>query len=906
VAAARDGREIRARELALLLAAARGVTERGACAVLVSGEAGIGKTHLARAAADALAADGVTVAWGRADPVERSVPYAAITQVLAALPARPRLGDRITLDGPRDAVRHDVFLPAADALEEACAHGPVVVVIDDLHHADEDTLVLLGLLVRRMADDPLAWVLTARPHVADPSPALTALLHGLREDRRLDEIPLAALDHDSVALVARTVIGRPLDGEVRDALVRRASGNPFFAIQLALSLADDGCLAAAATPGVLQSRRAALLERVVPLGEDARAVGRAVAVFGDIDLDQLDVLVDHLDGGRDRGHDGFDRLVRADLLRPRGDRYEFTHDLIRETLYDDLAPAARRRLHGVAATVLLAQRQRGGAVDVVELARHLSLASPGPDAAAADALREAGDVLLRASPRSAALRYRQAIGYLPPSGAGDLHVRLARALHRAGQPDEVARVCRRGLGDATGGERDVLTRYLSAALADLGDLGAARAMVEHEIATNGPSVVLLTTLALLHRLLDDVVAAERDIDAAAALVSTDRERLAVVFQRLNLGADVGAPAGGAAALADLERMLPSLDPETRLMAHSHAAGACVAHGEVGRGVRHLSAADELLAHGVVDVDWPWTFGARVAVEVATGRWDAAVASYERGEGEVTTGLRRLVRNQLVTAISDVALARGDVERLRRYVSHVAPLNPQGRRILAMARAKVDRAHGRFDDAVLQLEAALDGVRPHSNLEMYLLLALAATNERRGHEEANRVLLARFRADATVVATPWSDVLLRLLELRILGDVEAGQEGLRLAREHGNLRYEPDFRLHLGALGIDPADNLLAAYHQYGELGAVSEVATAEAALRRAGIRVPNRRRAGRFALTDAERRVAGLVAEGLSNKAIGERLAYSTKTIETYLSRIYVKTGSRNRVELARHVRAAG
>ena len=84
------------------------------------------------------------------------------------------------------------------------------------------------------------------------------------------------------------------------------------------------------------------------------------------------------------------------------------------------------------------------------------------------------------------------------------------------------------------------------------------------------------------------------------------------------------------------------------------------------------------------------------------------------------------------------------------------------------------------------------------------------------------------------------------------------------------------------------------------------MAAAEAAMRRFGIRVPSRRRLGRFALTDAEQRVAGLVAEGLSNKAIGEQLAYSTKTIETYLSRIYAKTGCRNRVELARHVRAAG
>jgi DNA-binding CsgD family transcriptional regulator len=380
----------------------------------------------------------------------------------------------------------------------------------------------------------------------------------------------------------------------------------------------------------------------------------------------------------------------------------------------------------------------------------------------------------------------------------------------------------------------------------------------------------------------------------------------VLFQRLNLGVDVGARAGGDAALAELERIVPSLDAETRLMAHAHAAGACVGLGEVGRGARHLTAADELLATGVVDVDWPWTFGARVAVEVAIGRWDDAVRTYERGEGEVATGLRRLVRNQLVTSIGDIALARGEVDKLRRYATQVALINPPARRILAMARGKILRGEGRPDLAVVELEPALEGVPPSSNLEMYLVLAILTCHVRMGHRDVSRELLERFRHAAAVVATPWSDVLLRLVEVRVLDDVTAGQEGLRLAREHGNLRYEPDFRLHLGALGVNPAENLLAAHHQYGELGAVGDVAATEAELRRAGIRVPTRRRAGQFALTDAEQRVAGLVADGLSNKAIGEQLAYSTKTIETYLSRIYAKTGCRNRVELARHVRATG
>ena len=140
----------------------------------------------------------------------------------------------------------------------------------------------------------------------------------------------------------------------------------------------------------------------------------------------------------------------------------------------------------------------------------------------------------------------------------------------------------------------------------------------------------------------------------------------------------------------------------------------------------------------------------------------------------------------------------------------------------------------------------------------------------------------------------------LVEVIVCDDVDAGLTGLALALELGNVRYEPDFRLQLGRVGVDPEVNLTAAHQMYGELGCVDNVAATEAEMRRQGIRVPTRRRADRFALTDAEQRVAVLVAEGLSNRLIAERLAYSVKTIEAYLSRIYAKTGCRNRVDLAR------
>ena len=251
-------------------------------------------------------------------------------------------------------MRTEIYRPVAELLEAHCAEGAVaIVVVDDLHHADEDTLVLIGFLVRRLVDVPLTWILTSRPHVAEPTPGLAALLHRLREDGRLDEVVLTPLPDADITRLAEAAVGRTARrSRCAAVIVERAAGNPFFAIQLALSLAEARRARGPmdqerSVPSV--SRRVALLERVFPLGEQARSVARLASVFGDIDLDRLEGLAAVLGLDVAEVQDGFDRLVRADLLRPVGERYEFVHDLVRETLYGDLGPAERRRLHGAAA-----------------------------------------------------------------------------------------------------------------------------------------------------------------------------------------------------------------------------------------------------------------------------------------------------------------------------------------------------------------------------------------------------------------------------------------------------------------------------------------------------------------------------------------------------------------------------
>src|SRR5262249_26793178 len=162
------------------------------------------------------------------------------------------------------------------------------------------------------------------------------------------------------------------------------------------------------------------------------------------------------------------------------------------------------------------RRDNGETIDQVELARHLSLCSLDADERAADALQEAGDGLVASAPRSAANRYREALAYLPRDvDAADLHVRLARALLRAGGPSEAIKVCREGMAGAARSDRGRLTRYLATALADTGDYHEAIRIVDAELAAgDGARVVLLNTKALLLRMVEDFGAAATAIEEA--------------------------------------------------------------------------------------------------------------------------------------------------------------------------------------------------------------------------------------------------------------------------------------------------------------------------------------------------------------------------------------------------------
>ncbi|GAB7049087.1 BTAD domain-containing putative transcriptional regulator [Catenuloplanes indicus] len=423
----------RAEEKALLTAAARAAAQRRRpILALVSGDAGAGKTALAESLAADLTAAGWTTAWGRCPEYEDAPVAWPWRQISDALSAGGELATGTSEDPA--AARFRLRRAMAALVEAAAGRTPVLVVLDDLHWADEGTLDLLtGLLAGPdAAGGPVLVIGTYR--ATEITPDLAAALARLArvEPARvhLDGLPAGATGD-----LAASVTGHDLAPELVTRLHRRTGGNPFFVRELARVLAAEGVDALARVPAGV---RDVLRHRLARLPGPAGDLLRRAAVLGrDIDPDVL-AAVSGLDD--DALLDVLDRAVEAGLLTETAGRLRFTHILVRDTLYGDLSALRRSRWHAAAGTAL--ERLRPD--DPAPLAHHFSLAGAGHTAQAARYARAAAEQAEhRGDPHEATRMWQRALdahdratGTHAPAGdspssdtrAGDARERLAAVM----------------------------------------------------------------------------------------------------------------------------------------------------------------------------------------------------------------------------------------------------------------------------------------------------------------------------------------------------------------------------------------------------------------------------------------------------------------------------------------------
>ncbi|WP_049577930.1 ATP-binding protein, partial [Nonomuraea sp. SBT364] len=406
--------------------------------VLVSGEAGAGKTALAEAVTARLSARGWVTAWGRSPEYEGAPVAAPWTQITGALPTSSAPAATETGGDPAVARfrRHRAVLARIAA---AAGRGPVLLVLDDLHRADADTLDLLTAVAGRPETGPV--LVAAMFRTTEIGPELTSALARLARAEPV-RVYLGGLPEAATGELARSVGGQEMDEPAVRLIHRRSGGNPFFVRELARLFAAEGHAALEAVPAGV---RDVIRHRLTQLPEAVRTILKQAAVVGrDIDPDVLAALA----GDEEPVLDALDRALRAGFLTERGG-LRFTHILVRDTLYGDLSGLRRARWHATVGEAV----ERLRPYDVTALAHHFTRAAGrAASPRAARYARAAAELAERRSdPHEAARQWHQVITHT----AGDA-VRerlkavmgLGRALAVTGRLDEARRLRAEAAGTA--------------------------------------------------------------------------------------------------------------------------------------------------------------------------------------------------------------------------------------------------------------------------------------------------------------------------------------------------------------------------------------------------------------------------------------------------------------------------
>jgi predicted ATPase len=431
---------------------------RGAAAsLLIEGEAGIGKTVLVQRIAAEARNTGASVLSGGAHPFERNRPLGVLIDALdlhprSADPRRARIGRLIVGDSEsgRPSPSADARLVVVDAvielLETLSSDGPVLLVLEDLHWADESTLGAVQTVLHDLTHVPLLLMATLGP--TPRTPDLDALLDECAA-AGTPTVQLRSLTSADVdALVHRQLGGRA--GPLLSSIIDKAGGNPLWLVELIRSLTAEGWLKRDASvveasgdelPTTLRDlilrRLRYLPAATLDLLQLASLLGEAVSI--------RDLAVVSRRPTPELTAD-LSEAFRARLLDERADTVVFRHQLVQQAIYEDVPMPARRALHRDAASALA----HSGA-DMSKVASHVLFGADRGDLEAVQWLREAAVEAAASAPSVAVKLLRRAIELLPAGhiDADLVSAELAEALQGAGQVAEAAAIAESALARRT-------------------------------------------------------------------------------------------------------------------------------------------------------------------------------------------------------------------------------------------------------------------------------------------------------------------------------------------------------------------------------------------------------------------------------------------------------------------------
>jgi DNA-binding CsgD family transcriptional regulator/tetratricopeptide (TPR) repeat protein len=825
------------RTLAELYAGVAG-TRRGRF-VLVAGEAGIGKTSLVQAFCSGLR--GARVLAGACEALNTARPLGPFVDIAAETGGEPA---RLIEDGAGPSA----VLPAL--LDELRRRAPSVVVLEDLHWADEATLDLVRLLARRIGSVPALVVLTYRDDELDRSHPLRVAL-GELSHAPLTRLSLAALSLDGVAALAE-----PYGVDVGE-LHERTAGNPFFVTE---ALAAGG-------ERVPDSVRDAVLARSARLAPGARALLDALAIVPPrAELWLLEALA-----GDDLAY--LEECLASGMLRGDRDAVAFRHEIARLAVEEGLPPDRRASLHQRA---LRALDTAARPVDAARLAHHADGAGD-----VAGVLRFAPAAAERAASvgahREAAAQYARALRYadgLTSEERAEVHERCSYEHYLTG---------------ATTAAVDA-HRWLSRLAWFAGDNTLAaeeahRAIELLEALPPGAELAMAySNLAQLRMLAEDLLGARDWGGRAIELAERLGEREIVVHALNNVGTaelQAGRPEGAEKLARSLALALDAGLEEHVARAYTNLGALAVAARDYRSGDLQLGAGIDYCNERDLDAWVLYMMGWRARSELDQGRWDEAAASaaavLDHPGAAVPSRITPLV------VLGRLRARRGDPDpwapldealALARGTGEVQRLAP-----VAAARAEARWLAGEPELAAAETDAALALALALEDARAWVVGELCSWRRRAGIVDPIPPLAG---------AEPF--------RLELAGELEAASG----AWSELGCPYEAALVL------VDSTDEArlrwsLSELQQLGALPAAGRVARV---LRERGVRNVQRgpratTRGNPAGLTAREVQVLELLAEGLSNARIAERLVLSTRTVDHHVSAILRKLGVVTRTEAA-------
>jgi DNA-binding CsgD family transcriptional regulator len=963
----------RADELCRLERGLDAVFEGRAHAILVAGDAGVGKTRLVdELMTKARGRGALALIGGCLDVEEGRLPFGPFVEALrghvreldaasrAALggeelaPIVPELGRSpagLAADG--GLVQGRLFELILGVVGRLAAGAPLVLVLEDLHWADRSTRDLLLFLVRNLHTEPVLLVASYRSDDVYRGHPLRPFLAELERTRRIEHLHLEPLNRDTLAELVSGIAGASADLAFVESVVQRSEGNPFFAEEL---VAAGG---AATMPRTLREILLARMDRISPA---ARAVLEVVAVGGRSVSDGLLAAVsDEPDAVRSSA---LREVLAHHLLVPDGrGGYVFRHELLREVAYEELLPGERSRLHAAYGAVLGAHPELSGAGDSVagDLARHWFAAHDLPRALSAS-VRAGGVAQARSGFAEAQLHYERALELWDQVSdaherAGLTRVELIRrgaeVANLAGEHGRAAALIRQAI-NRPGPEPDPaligllwerLGRYLWAA----GNSETALYAYERAVAlvpTEPPSPARARVLAARGQALMLLARHEESRACCEAAIAIARRVGAIAEEghALNtLGCDLAYLGDGDGAVSYLQQARAIAeevgDLDDLFRAYLNLSDLLI--GPLNRPEEGLA-----LARDGAERSGPMGMAGDYGVSL---------------QSNAATGLIQLGRLEEAAAI----LRDAD----RRNASEMAAID------LHRCWARLEVCRGTFEDALSHVQTAqalmVKTVDPPYQAPLRALEAELALWQRRPLEA--RDIVARALSEFEGTDDPW--LLAPLLWLGLWAEADLASTLLRGARADaeppalevasvlalaralpaGHSFIAPLAQAHLAlceaeAQRTEQADARAAweaaagacasvghpylegyAYWRYGEaLLAQRQARAAAEVLRRAHAladridAAPLRRevellaRRGRIdletasaeepvspdpargtGLTPRQLEVLSLIAAGLTNREIAQRLFITEKTADTHVSRILSGLGVRSRVEAA-------